>query len=127
MHAQPKAINATRMGVGACLWEGELLLAAYLASLPLYRFIGSRVVELGAGPGLVGLMLAKLGAKVSERGVHGARGCGAERGGWGLTRCSNKAEVANRVGLLLHRPAAQACALLTLLGGRRERPCVCTQ
>jgi hypothetical protein len=29
-HAQPHAITAKRMGVGACLWEGELLLAAYL-------------------------------------------------------------------------------------------------
>lgn len=27
---QPHAITAKRMGVGACLWEGELLLAAYL-------------------------------------------------------------------------------------------------
>lgn len=27
---QPHAISAKRMGVGACLWEGELLLAAYL-------------------------------------------------------------------------------------------------
>ncbi|KAG2498939.1 hypothetical protein HYH03_003129 [Edaphochlamys debaryana] len=61
---QPKAINATRMGVGACVWEGELFLAAYLASLPIYRYIGARVVELGSGPGLVGILLAKLGAKV---------------------------------------------------------------
>ena len=61
---EPHALNATRMGVGACLWEGELLLAAYLATLPLHRYIGARVVELGSGPGLVGLMLAKLGAKV---------------------------------------------------------------
>mgnify|MGYP001807229837 CR=1 FL=1 len=34
------------------------------ASLPAYRYIGARVVELGAGPGLVGIMLAKMGAKV---------------------------------------------------------------
>jgi hypothetical protein len=27
---QPHAIPASRMGVGACLWEGELFLAAYL-------------------------------------------------------------------------------------------------
>ena len=44
--------------------EGELFLAAYLATLPLHRYIGTRVVELGSGPGLIGLMLAKLGAKV---------------------------------------------------------------
>ncbi|GIL70834.1 hypothetical protein Vretimale_3918 [Volvox reticuliferus] len=61
---QPKAINATRMGVGACVWEGELFLAAYLVSLPTYRYMGARVVELGAGPGLAGILLAKMGAKV---------------------------------------------------------------
>ncbi|GIL98561.1 hypothetical protein Vretimale_3918 [Volvox reticuliferus] len=60
---QPKAINATRMGVGACVWEGELFLAAYLVSLPTYRYMGARVVELGAGPGLAGILLAKMGAK----------------------------------------------------------------
>ncbi|GAX73872.1 hypothetical protein CEUSTIGMA_g1322.t1 [Chlamydomonas eustigma] len=61
---EPHALNASRMGVGACLWEGELFLAAYLATLPVHRFIGARVIELGSGPGLIGLMLAKLGAKV---------------------------------------------------------------
>ncbi|KAG1670766.1 hypothetical protein FOA52_013993 [Chlamydomonas sp. UWO 241] len=61
---EPGGLNASRLGVGACLWEGELFLAAYLASLPLHRYIGARVVELGAGPGLIGLMLAKLGANV---------------------------------------------------------------
>jgi hypothetical protein len=30
LHSQPRDIPASRMGVGACLWEGELLLAAYL-------------------------------------------------------------------------------------------------
>lgn len=29
---QPKAINATRIGVGACVWEGELFLATYLGA-----------------------------------------------------------------------------------------------
>lgn len=41
---QPHALTAARMGVGACLWEGELLLAAYLSSQPLHRYIGARVV-----------------------------------------------------------------------------------
>jgi tRNA1(Val) A37 N6-methylase TrmN6 len=36
----------------------------FVASLPLHRYQGARVIELGAGPGLIGLMLAKLGAKV---------------------------------------------------------------
>ena len=64
LQQEPHALGAARMGVGACLWEGELLLAAYLASLPAHRFMGARVVELGSGPGLVGLMLARMGAKV---------------------------------------------------------------
>lgn len=34
------------------------------AGLPSYRWQGARVVELGSGPGLAGMMLAKLGAKV---------------------------------------------------------------
>lgn len=29
---RPRDIPASRMGVGACLWEGELLLAAYLGA-----------------------------------------------------------------------------------------------
>ncbi|KAI8470255.1 MAG: putative methyltransferase-domain-containing protein [Monoraphidium minutum] len=61
---KPRDIPASRMGVGACLWEGELLLAAYLAAQPRHRYIGQRAVELGAGPGLAGLLLAKLGAQV---------------------------------------------------------------
>lgn len=60
----PNALNASRLGVGACLWEGELLLANYLGHQPQHKFMGSRVVELGSGPGLIGLLLAKLGAKV---------------------------------------------------------------
>ena len=46
---QPHALTAARMGVGACLWEGELLLAAYLSSQPLHRYIGARVVVGGVG------------------------------------------------------------------------------
>jgi hypothetical protein len=29
---QPHAVTAKKMGVGACAWEGEMLLAAYLLS-----------------------------------------------------------------------------------------------
>jgi hypothetical protein len=32
---EPGGLNASRLGVGACLWEGELFLAAYLGALPL--------------------------------------------------------------------------------------------
>lgn len=106
---QPHALGAARIGVGACVWEGEMLLAAYLASLPRHRFVGeqtpvhsvthmqpqslrsiflrlcalsvhhppwmwmcvcvcvcvgARAIELGAGPGLAGMVLARMGAEV---------------------------------------------------------------
>ena len=64
LEQQPHALNATRMGVGACVWEGELFLAAFLAHQPSHRFIGQRAIELGSGPGLAGILLAKLGARV---------------------------------------------------------------
>jgi len=35
----------------------------YLCTVPRHRFVGCRVVELGAGPGLLGLLLAKWGAR----------------------------------------------------------------
>jgi predicted nicotinamide N-methyase len=41
------------------------VLAAYLAQQPAYRYLGTRAVELGAGPGLVGLLLAALGSHVT--------------------------------------------------------------
>jgi hypothetical protein len=94
---QPKDLNEGRVGVGAAVWEGELLLATYMAlAIPTHRLIGARVIELGAGmssaaqsevlsarnwifkvvhwfcalfctsgPGLAGLLLAKMGANVS--------------------------------------------------------------
>lgn len=62
---QPAAIHGQKMGVGACLWDGALLLAAYLISQPQYKYVGARCIELGAGVGLVGMALAKLGARVT--------------------------------------------------------------
>jgi hypothetical protein len=47
---QPTAITAKRMGVGACLWEGELLLAAYLSELPLPLQLFPAVVATAAYP-----------------------------------------------------------------------------
>jgi hypothetical protein len=44
---QPRDIPASRMGVGACLWEGELLLAAYLGGPPAGQGGGG-----SRGPGL---------------------------------------------------------------------------
>jgi hypothetical protein len=62
---QPTSITAKKVGVGACLWDGAILLAAYLVSMPRHKFVGARCIELGAGVGLVGLALAKMGAEVS--------------------------------------------------------------
>ena len=50
-------------GVGACLWDGALVLAGYLAAQPRYKYVGLRCVELGAGVGLVGIALAMMGAR----------------------------------------------------------------
>lgn len=61
------------MGVGACVWDGALVLAGYLAAQPRYAYVGCRAVELGAGVGLVGLALAKMGAQVLGRGRRTAR------------------------------------------------------
>lgn len=61
---RPTSLTAQKMGVGACLWDGALFLAAYMLSLPHYKFTGARCVELGAGVGLVSMALAKLGARV---------------------------------------------------------------
>jgi hypothetical protein len=40
---QPHAITARKMGVGACMWEGELVLAAYLGG----RVAGARARACG--------------------------------------------------------------------------------
>ncbi|OWZ23119.1 Protein N-lysine methyltransferase METTL21A isoform X1 [Phytophthora megakarya] len=52
---------------GHCVWDAALLLADYLqtqASDNTIKFHGKKVVELGAGVGLVGMTLAVLGARV---------------------------------------------------------------
>eukprot|EP00775_Hariotina_reticulata_P013046 gene13044-13173_t len=65
INQKPHAITAKKLGVGACAWEGEMLLAAYLlAAAPRHRYTGMVVVELGSGPGLAGLLAAKMGARV---------------------------------------------------------------
>lgn len=40
------------------------MLARYIELQPAHRWISARVVELGAGTGLVGMLLARLGASV---------------------------------------------------------------
>ena len=61
---QPNSLTGARIGVGACLWDGALLLAAYLISQPHYKYVGAKCVELGAGVGLVSVVLAHLSAAV---------------------------------------------------------------
>lgn len=54
-------------GIGATVWDAALVLSRYLESesFPKNHFVGKRVVEIGAGTGLVGLVLASKGARVS--------------------------------------------------------------
>ena len=48
---QPNSLTARRLGVGAGLWDGAILLAAYLAAQPHYKYVGTRAVELGLTTG----------------------------------------------------------------------------
>lgn len=61
---KPQDIPASRVGVGAVLWNGALTLVAALASLPPQQLAGERVIELGAGVGAPGLAAARAGAEV---------------------------------------------------------------
>ncbi|DBA83657.1 TPA: hypothetical protein ACH3X1_006213 [Trebouxia sp. C0004] len=62
---QPRSLTGARLGVGACLWDGAFVLTAYIAAQPVDTYAGKRCIELGAGVGLVGLALARLGAQVT--------------------------------------------------------------
>ncbi|CAB1100973.1 unnamed protein product [Ectocarpus sp. CCAP 1310/34] len=50
--------------VGSIVWDAEILLAHYLDQAYGSRLSGMRVLELGAGTGLAGLVAARLGASV---------------------------------------------------------------
>jgi len=58
----PRALANEKVGVGACLWDGAIILGAYLACQPRHTYIGCGVVELGAGVGMLSTLLCKLGA-----------------------------------------------------------------
>lgn len=61
---RPRDLSHDKLGVGACVWDGAIILSAYLASQPRHRYIGCKAIELGAGVGLVSLVLGKLGGHV---------------------------------------------------------------
>lgn len=61
----PQALRGSNVRVGAACWDGALVAAAYFDAQPAGTFSGLKVVELGAGVGLAGLVLAKLGAVVT--------------------------------------------------------------
>ncbi|KDD75700.1 hypothetical protein H632_c543p1 [Helicosporidium sp. ATCC 50920] len=60
---KPHSIPARKIGVGACLWDGALVLGGYLCTLPPHRLVGARCIELGAGVGFAGLVAALRGAQ----------------------------------------------------------------
>mmetsp|Transcript_7699 Transcript_7699/g.14478 ORF Transcript_7699/g.14478 Transcript_7699/m.14478 type:complete len:199 (+) Transcript_7699:201-797(+) len=60
-----KRDDLKEVGVGALVWEGALVLSQHVSRLPPGKLRGARVVELGAGLGLVGLLAAKRGARVT--------------------------------------------------------------
>lgn len=61
---RPRSLGFDKIGVGACLWDGALVVGAYLSVQPRHKYIGCRVIELGAGVGLLSVLLAKLGSQV---------------------------------------------------------------
>lgn len=67
---RPRDIPASRVGVGAVLWDGALVLAAHVARLPAKKLRGARCLELGAGVGLVGIAAALRGARVAVTDIR---------------------------------------------------------
>ncbi|CAN0364393.1 unnamed protein product, partial [Phaeothamnion confervicola] len=56
-------LEATRTEIsGRRLWEGSLLLCAHIAATGTSSLSGARVLELGAGVGIAGMLAARLRA-----------------------------------------------------------------
>lgn len=58
------------LAVGAVLWDGAIILAGFLGLLPRHIFPGIRVIELGSGVGLAGLLAAAYGAQVTVTDIE---------------------------------------------------------
>ena len=81
----PRCLSSSKVGVGAVLWDGGIVLTALLASLPPSALLGEVIVELGAGVGAPSLAAAKRGARVistdKEAAVRGVLQQNVERSG----------------------------------------------
>jgi predicted nicotinamide N-methyase len=62
IHQDPHA--AWQAGIGATVWDCGLCLCKHLERRGAGAFAGKRVIDIGAGTGLVGLVLSRLGASV---------------------------------------------------------------
>uniref|UniRef100_A0AAV1UTN7 Uncharacterized protein n=1 Tax=Peronospora matthiolae TaxID=2874970 RepID=A0AAV1UTN7_9STRA len=60
---QIEEVGNSGKGTGLTLWDGSVVLAKYLEHQRREEIAGSRLVELGAGTGLVGIAAALLGAQ----------------------------------------------------------------
>eukprot|EP00752_Nemacystus_decipiens_P017897 g16046.t1 len=64
-HAGTIVIEQDVADVGSVVWDAEVLLAHYLDQAYGSRLRGMRVLEVGAGTGLAGIVAARLGASVA--------------------------------------------------------------
>lgn len=100
---KPRLLGFDKLGVAACLWDGALVLGAYLALQPRHRYIGYKVVELGAGVGFLSVLLAKMGSRVCATDLGKVVGLLEENASvnnvdmecmeleWGSERCMKRA------------------------------------
>jgi len=116
LHQKPRDLKT--LGVGALIWEGAMILAQHMLTLPGDRFHGSTCVELGAGLGLCGILAHKKGAKKvtltdvgdmlptmernvkenQEGGKKGKRCLVAEQLEWGSSGAPNVIESLTKAG-----------------------------
>lgn len=55
-------VSSGTLGIGGRLWDAGICLLRFFAAAPMETVSGKRVLELGAGTGVVGLGAAQLGA-----------------------------------------------------------------